>query len=140
MRVLVVEDEPKLAGYLRKGLTENGYVVDVAADGRSALDRMRHEIYEALSAPDVPCEAPAVAGAFYYLIRVDSRLDSMTLTERLIREHKVATIPGRHLPTPRRARSGFPMARSSPRRWRRGLAAWFEDYERFVRLALVTGV
>ena len=58
------------------------------------LDRMRHEIYEALSAPDVPCEAPAVAGAFYYLIRVDSRLDSMTLTERLIREHKVATIPG----------------------------------------------
>lgn len=33
MRVLVVEDEPKLAGYLRKGLTENGYVVDVAADG-----------------------------------------------------------------------------------------------------------
>ncbi len=33
MRVLVVEDEAKLAGYLRKGLTENGYVVDVAADG-----------------------------------------------------------------------------------------------------------
>ena len=27
-------------------------------------------IYEALSAPDVPCEVPAVAGAFYYLIRV----------------------------------------------------------------------
>jgi len=33
MRVLVVEDEPKLADYLRKGLTENGYVVDVATDG-----------------------------------------------------------------------------------------------------------
>jgi len=31
--VLVVEDHPKLADYLRKGLTENGYVVDVAADG-----------------------------------------------------------------------------------------------------------
>jgi aspartate/methionine/tyrosine aminotransferase len=58
------------------------------------LDRLRHEIYETLSAPDVPCEVPAVAGAFYYLVRVDARLDSMTLTERLIREHKVATIPG----------------------------------------------
>jgi aspartate/methionine/tyrosine aminotransferase len=58
------------------------------------LDRLRHEIYEALSAADVPCEVPAVAGAFYYLIRVDSPLDSMTLSERLIREHKVATIPG----------------------------------------------
>ena len=33
MRILVIEDEPKLAGYLRKGLTENGYVVDVALDG-----------------------------------------------------------------------------------------------------------
>jgi aspartate/methionine/tyrosine aminotransferase len=58
------------------------------------LDRLRHEIYETLSAPDVPCDVPAVAGAFYYLIRVDSVLDSMTLAERLIREHKVATIPG----------------------------------------------
>ena len=33
MRILVVEDESKLAEYLRKGLTENGYVVDVAKDG-----------------------------------------------------------------------------------------------------------
>jgi two-component system copper resistance phosphate regulon response regulator CusR len=33
MRILVVEDEKKLAEYLRKGLTENGYVVDVANDG-----------------------------------------------------------------------------------------------------------
>jgi len=33
MRLLVIEDEPKLAEYLKKGLTENGYVVDVARDG-----------------------------------------------------------------------------------------------------------
>ncbi len=33
MRLLVVEDEPKLAAYLEKGLTENGYVVDVARTG-----------------------------------------------------------------------------------------------------------
>ena len=33
MRLLVVEDEPKLAEYLKKGLSENGYVVDVARDG-----------------------------------------------------------------------------------------------------------
>jgi two-component system copper resistance phosphate regulon response regulator CusR len=33
MRILVVEDEKKLAEYLRKGLAENGYVVDVANDG-----------------------------------------------------------------------------------------------------------
>ena len=33
MRLLVIEDEPKLADYLSKGLTESGYVVDVARDG-----------------------------------------------------------------------------------------------------------
>jgi two-component system copper resistance phosphate regulon response regulator CusR len=33
MRLLVVEDEPKLADYLHKGLSENGYIVDVARDG-----------------------------------------------------------------------------------------------------------
>ena len=33
MRLLVVEDELKLAQYLHKGLSENGHVVDVAHDG-----------------------------------------------------------------------------------------------------------
>jgi two-component system copper resistance phosphate regulon response regulator CusR len=33
MRVLVVEDEQKLAEYLRKGLSEHGFVVDVARNG-----------------------------------------------------------------------------------------------------------
>ena len=33
MRILVVEDERKLAEYLHKGLSENSYVVDVARDG-----------------------------------------------------------------------------------------------------------
>ena len=33
MRLLVVEDEPKLADYLRKGLSENGFVVDLAHNG-----------------------------------------------------------------------------------------------------------
>lgn len=33
MRILVIEDEARLADYLRKGLSESGYVVDVAHDG-----------------------------------------------------------------------------------------------------------
>jgi len=33
MRLLVIEDEAKLADYLHRGLSENGYVVDVARDG-----------------------------------------------------------------------------------------------------------
>jgi two-component system copper resistance phosphate regulon response regulator CusR len=41
MRILVVEDEKKAAGYLRKGLSENGFVVDVAADGEEGLHLAR---------------------------------------------------------------------------------------------------
>jgi two-component system copper resistance phosphate regulon response regulator CusR len=37
VKILVVEDEKKTAAYLRKGLAENGYVVDVAADGEEGL-------------------------------------------------------------------------------------------------------
>jgi DNA-binding response OmpR family regulator len=37
MRVLVVEDEPKIARFIRKGLTEEGYAVDVAGNGEEAI-------------------------------------------------------------------------------------------------------
>jgi two-component system copper resistance phosphate regulon response regulator CusR len=37
MRILIVEDEKKTANYLKKGLVENGYVVDVAEDGEDGL-------------------------------------------------------------------------------------------------------
>ncbi len=38
MLILIAEDEPKTARFLRKGLTENGYVVDWASDGETALE------------------------------------------------------------------------------------------------------
>ncbi len=37
MRMLIVEDEPKTAAYLRKGLSEHGFVVDVADQGEDGL-------------------------------------------------------------------------------------------------------
>jgi heavy metal response regulator len=38
MRVLVVEDEPGIAQFIRQGLSEAGYAVDVAHDGHEGLD------------------------------------------------------------------------------------------------------
>ena len=38
MRVLVVEDERKVASFIRQGLTEEGHTVDVALDGAEGLD------------------------------------------------------------------------------------------------------
>jgi len=37
MKILIIEDELKTARFLRKGLTEAGYVVDVAANGTQGL-------------------------------------------------------------------------------------------------------
>ncbi|QUD90990.1 heavy metal response regulator transcription factor [Phenylobacterium montanum] len=33
MKILIIEDEAKTAAYIKQGLTENGFVVDVTADG-----------------------------------------------------------------------------------------------------------
>ncbi|HKT03550.1 MAG TPA: response regulator transcription factor [Rugosimonospora sp.] len=48
MRLLVVEDEPRLARALERGLVAEGYVVDVAADGLAGLDAARHGEYDAV--------------------------------------------------------------------------------------------
>ena len=43
MRILVVEDERKVANFIRQGLTEEGHAVDVAPDGDAALDLIAGE-------------------------------------------------------------------------------------------------
>ena len=48
MRLLVVEDDARTADMLRRGLTEEGYSVDVTADGRDALWRASEIDYDAL--------------------------------------------------------------------------------------------
>ena len=48
MRLLVVEDETKTAAYLRRGLEENGFVVDVANRGDDGLHMARTVVYDVL--------------------------------------------------------------------------------------------
>jgi len=38
MRILLVEDEPKVSGFVERGLTAERYAVDVVADGREGLE------------------------------------------------------------------------------------------------------
>ena len=69
MRVLVVEDDGRTAGYLVRGLTESGHVVDLAADGETALAMALEGIYEAL-----------------VLDRMLPGMDGLTLVRRLRRD------------------------------------------------------
>lgn len=48
MRVLLVEDEPEAAHVLAKGLREQAYAVDLAADGETALFQVGTTDYDAL--------------------------------------------------------------------------------------------
>ena len=48
MRILIVEDERKLAGLLRRGLEEHGYAVDEAYDGELALELARSAPYDVI--------------------------------------------------------------------------------------------
>ena len=48
MRVLVVEDEERLAAAIARGLVAEGYEVDVAHDGHSGLWRAREHSYAAI--------------------------------------------------------------------------------------------
>jgi len=48
MRILVVEDEARLATLLRRGLTEGGHAIDLAGSGEDALDSIALARYDAI--------------------------------------------------------------------------------------------
>ena len=59
-----------------------------------ALAEIREVVVSRLADLAPLAQVPAADGAFYCLLRVATSLDSLTLAERLIREHQVAVIPG----------------------------------------------
>jgi two-component system copper resistance phosphate regulon response regulator CusR len=48
MRILVVEDEKRISDFVQRGLTGAGYQVDLAEDGKSALEQMHAVDYDLL--------------------------------------------------------------------------------------------
>lgn len=48
MKILLVEDEERLASFIRKGISAEGYEVEVAFDGRTGLSLFRRNIYDLL--------------------------------------------------------------------------------------------
>ncbi len=46
MKILIVEDERKTAAFLKKGLEENGFAVDIAMDGETGVSLTRQDHYD----------------------------------------------------------------------------------------------
>jgi aspartate/methionine/tyrosine aminotransferase len=58
------------------------------------LASIRDIVVSRLAALEPLASVPAADGAFYCLLKVNTAGDPMTIAERLIREHKVAVVPG----------------------------------------------
>ena len=65
-----------------------------AVPGVARLATMREIVSRALQESGGPIDVPEPAGAFYYFLRVHTNLPALTIVERLIREHRVAVMPG----------------------------------------------
>ncbi|MBU4203197.1 MAG: response regulator [Acidobacteria bacterium] len=48
MRILIVEDDRKVGGFLQRGLREEQYAVDLCRDGEEAVHRAQVESYDAI--------------------------------------------------------------------------------------------
>jgi two-component system copper resistance phosphate regulon response regulator CusR len=46
LRLLVIEDEKKVARFIKKGLEEEGYAVDLASDGEEGLARVLDQVHD----------------------------------------------------------------------------------------------
>ncbi len=46
MRILLVEDEQKVAAFIKKGLEEESFVVEVTANGNEAIDKISKSTYD----------------------------------------------------------------------------------------------
>jgi aspartate/methionine/tyrosine aminotransferase len=54
----------------------------------------RNKLYVALQSIDEICTTPNTKGAFYFLVKINTTLTGMQVVERLIKEFKIAVIPG----------------------------------------------
>jgi len=59
-----------------------------------AFAEVRDIVLSELRALEPLCTVPPADGAFYCFLRVNAQADSMPIAERLIREHRVAVVPG----------------------------------------------
>ena len=58
------------------------------------IKTVRNELYHALQEISDFCITPKTNGAFYFLVKLDTKLSGMKVVESLIKNHKIAVIPG----------------------------------------------
>lgn len=65
VRVLMVEDDEQVAGFVRQGLLREGFMVDVAGNGLEGLELALQTVYSVMimdiMLPEPLCRAPVIS-------------------------------------------------------------------------------
>jgi aspartate/methionine/tyrosine aminotransferase len=83
---------PVISQYAALGALQTGSAY--CTEKLKGIEEVRRIVADELRSLGDMCTVPRADGAFYFLLRIHKGLDPLTLSERLIREHKVAVIPG----------------------------------------------
>jgi aspartate/methionine/tyrosine aminotransferase len=83
---------PVISQYAAVGALQVGSAY--CAEKLRGIEEVRRIVLDQLQSVRDICTVPRADGAFYFLLRLHKTLDPLRLTERLIREHGVAVIPG----------------------------------------------
>ena len=83
---------PVVSQHAALGALEAGR--DWCRERHQSIAEVRDLVLEELEGLGELCSRPPADGAFYVLLKVDTPLSAMETVERLIREHRVAVIPG----------------------------------------------
>jgi DNA-binding response OmpR family regulator len=93
MRLLVIEDDPKIASFIRRGLSQEHYAVDTAADGEEGASMAEDPAYDLVI---LDLMLPKLTGM--YVLRAirqkQPKLPVLVLTARDSVEHIVAALDG----------------------------------------------
>jgi aspartate/methionine/tyrosine aminotransferase len=83
---------PVISQYAALGALQAG--VNYCQEKLKAITEVREIVLQELQAVSEFCIVPKADGAFYFLLKVQTDMAAMELVETLIREYKVAVIPG----------------------------------------------
>lgn len=83
---------PVISQYAALGALQAG--VGYCKEKIGAIASVRQLVLDALKRLEGLCTIAPADGAFYFLLKVHTKLDAFELVERLLREHRVAVMPG----------------------------------------------
>ena len=138
MRILVIEDEEKTAAYLRKGLSEQGFVVDVCVQGDDGLFTARTTGYE-LIILDPPSYARSGESSFEVAKDLSRTIEASAV---LLAPKGTLLVSTNHRGTSRRELEGHVRRALGERKYAQKLPPLPEDFpmmgEAFVKSCIAT--